>query len=86
MNRSYSLFTLVIVLASMLSVGGVITQEQGSQSPQSAIGTARRYKVICPFSIRPLCGLVMGAHSRSGREKFPIRSGIHPHDSWSGAV
>ena len=44
MNRKYSLVALVVVLALLLSVSGVIAQEQGPQSPQSAIGTAFTYQ------------------------------------------
>jgi hypothetical protein len=44
MNRKYSLVAAVVVLALLLSVSGVIAQEQGPQSPQSAIGTAFTYQ------------------------------------------
>lgn len=46
MNRNHSLIGLVVVLTVtlLLSVGGVIAQEQGPQSPQSAIGTVFTYQ------------------------------------------
>jgi hypothetical protein len=46
MNRKHSLVVFVVALAVglLLSVGGVIAQEQGPQSPQSAIGTAFTYQ------------------------------------------
>lgn len=46
MNHKYFLVVFVVVLAVALtlSAGGVIAQEQGPQSPQSAIGTAFTYQ------------------------------------------
>ena len=46
MNRKYSLVPIVVtlVVALLLSVSGVIAQEQWPQSPQAAIGTAFTYQ------------------------------------------
>ncbi len=44
MSRKMSVFTFVIVLALLMSASGVIAQEQGPQSPQSALGTAFTYQ------------------------------------------
>ncbi|CAG0929957.1 hypothetical protein TFLX_01500 [Thermoflexales bacterium] len=56
MNRNHSLIGLVVVLTVtlLLSVGGVIAQEQGPQSPQSAIGTAFTYQGQIKNANRPI--------------------------------
>jgi hypothetical protein len=56
MNRKYSLVALVVVLALLLSVSGVIAQEQGPQSPQSAIGTAFTYQGQLKDASSPING------------------------------
>src|SRR5512141_15764 len=46
MNRNHSLivFVVTVAVALLLSVGGVIAQEQSPQSSQSTIGTAFTYQ------------------------------------------
>ena len=58
MNRKYSLVVFVGALAVvlMLSAGGVIAQEQGPQSPQSAIGTTFTYQGQLKNASGPVTG------------------------------
>lgn len=59
MQRTLSLIAVSIVLAValMLSVGGVIAQEQAPQSPQSAIGTAFTYQGQLKNASGPVTGM-----------------------------
>ena len=56
MNRKYSLVAFVIVLALLMSVSGVIAQEQGPQSPQATIGTAFTYQGQLKNASNPING------------------------------